>query len=70
MEKAKAVKATAHEIARLVYAMLRDGTEYIERSLDEFESEYRERKLENLQRQARSIGCELVPQVPAPALAS
>ena len=61
MDKAKAVKATAHEIARLIYAMLRDGTEYVERSLDEFENEYRERKFENLRRQARSIGCELVP---------
>ena len=40
MEKARAVKATAHEIARLVYAMLRDGTEYVERSIEEFEKEY------------------------------
>ena len=37
MEKARAVKATAHEIARLVYAMLRDGTEYVERSIADFE---------------------------------
>ena len=70
MEKAKAVKATAHEIARLIYAMLRDGREYVERSLDEFESEYRERKVQNLRRQALSIGCELVPAEPALAAAS
>ena len=61
MEKARAVKATAHEIARLVYAMLRDGTEYVERSITDFENEYRERKIANIRRQARAVGCELVP---------
>ena len=40
MEKARAVNATAHEIARLVYAMLRDGTEYVERSIANFEKDY------------------------------
>ena len=61
MEKAKAVKATAHELARLIYAMLRDGQEYVERTQQEFEDEHRQRKILHLHRQARSMGCKLVP---------
>ena len=44
MEKGRAIKATAHEIARLVYAMLRDGTEFVERSIEVFEKAYQDRK--------------------------
>ena len=61
MEKARAVKATAHEIARLVYAMLRDGTEYVERSIADFEKEYQDRKIAHIRRQALAVGCHLVP---------
>ena len=61
MEKARAIKATAHEIARLVYAMLRDGTEYVERTIADFEKEYQERKIANIRRQAHAVGCDLVP---------
>ena len=61
MEKARAVKATAHEIARLVYAMLRDGTEYVERSITDFEKEYQDRKIAHIRCQAHAVGCHLVP---------
>ena len=54
----KAVKATAHEIARLIYAMLRDGAEYVELSLAEFESEYLELKI--YQSDANSNGDRVV----------
>jgi transposase len=60
MDKAKAVKATAHQLARLIYAMLTKGHEYVERGIEQFESEARERRLKNLQRQARRFGLELV----------
>lgn len=42
--KGKAITATAHKIARLVYAMLTQGTEYIELSQDEYEAKFQERK--------------------------
>ena len=61
MEKARAVKATAHEIARLVYAMLRDSTEYVERSIADFEKEYQDRKIAHIRRQALAVGCCFVP---------
>ena len=61
MEKARAIKATAHEIARLVYAMLRDGTEFVERSIADFEKAHQDRKIAHIRRQAHAIGCVLVP---------
>jgi hypothetical protein len=61
MDKAKAIKATAHHLARLTYAMLTQGQEYVERGIEVFDSAHRDRQLRNLQRKARSFGLELVP---------
>ena len=43
MDSAKAVKATAHQLARLIYAMLTRGEEYVERDLAAMETERRDR---------------------------
>ena len=59
MEKARTIKATAHEIARLVYAMLRDGTAYVERPIADFEKAHQDRKIAHIRRQAHVIGCVL-----------
>ena len=61
MDTAKAVKATAHQLARLIYAMLTRGEEYVERDLATMETERRDRQLKNLQRQARHFNLALVP---------
>lgn len=61
MDTAKAVNATAHQLARLIYAMLTKGHEYVEQGIEHFESEARDRRLKNLQRQARRLGLDLVP---------
>lgn len=42
--------------------MLRDGTKYVERSIEEFEKEYQHRKLAHVRRQTHSIGCDLIPR--------
>ena len=60
MDAAKAVKATAHQLARLIYAMLTKGEEYVARDLAAWEEERRDRTVANLQRQARRFGLELV----------
>ena len=60
MDTAKAVKATAHELARLIYAMLTRGEEYVERDLAAWEEECRGRMVANLQRQARRFDLALV----------
>ena len=50
MDPARAVKATAHQLARLIYAMLTRGEEYVERDLATMETERRDRQIKNLQR--------------------
>ena len=61
MDTAKAVKATAHALARLIYAMLTRGEEYVLRDLAAWEAERRDRMVANLQRQARRFDLALVP---------
>ena len=53
MEGTKAVKATAHQLARMLYAMLTRGAEYVERDLAAMESEREERQVRHLLRQAK-----------------
>jgi transposase len=59
MDTAKAVKATAHQLARLIYAMLTQGQEYVERGMEEFEVRSRDRQLRSLKRKARHLGLTL-----------
>lgn len=61
MDPARAVKATAHQLARLIYAMLTRGEEYVERDLAAMETERRDRQIKNLQRQARYFSLALIP---------
>ena len=61
MDTAKAVKATAHALARLIYAMLVRGEEYVRRDIAAWEAERRDRMVANLQRQARRFDLALVP---------
>jgi phosphosulfolactate synthase (CoM biosynthesis protein A) len=56
-----AVTATAHKIARIIYAMLRDQSEYIDPGAHFFEEQYRQRALKNLQRKAKKLGFSVVP---------
>ena len=61
MDSAKAAKATAHQLARLTYAMLTRGEEYVERDLAAMETERPDRQIKHLQRQARHFNLALVP---------
>lgn len=56
----KAMTATAHRLARLVYSMLRYGTAYVDAGQQAYEHKYRDRVLTNLQRQAKAFGYQLV----------
>ena len=60
LDSARAIKATAHQLARLIYAMLRRGEEYVDKGMAQFETERRERQLRYLQRQARHFNLALV----------
>ncbi len=58
----KAVTATAHKLARIVYIMLKERTPYQDLGADYYEHKQRERALRNLERRAKSLGMELVPR--------
>jgi homoserine kinase len=67
MDKAKAVTAAAHKLARLIYAMLTKGQEYTDQGQDYFEERYRQRVVANLHRRAQELGLKLVPESPPQA---
>ncbi len=58
----KAITATAHKIARLVYSMLKYGSEYVDPGQDYYEEKYRERIIKNLHKKVKKLGYEMVPQ--------
>ena len=60
--KGKAITATAHKLARLIYAMLTQGSEYVEQSQAQYEAKFQERTLKYLQQKAKTMGFNLVPQ--------
>jgi transposase len=60
MDKPKAVTATAHKLARLIYTMLTKGEEYTDQGQDYYEERYRERVLLQLSQRAQKLGMKLV----------
>jgi transposase len=60
MDTSCAIKATAHQLARLIYAMLTKGQPYVEKGIEEFEEKSRSRQLRTLERKARKLGMQLV----------
>ena len=48
----KAITATAHKLARLVYSMLKYGTDFVDIGQEQYEERYRSRMVQNLKRRA------------------
>ena len=59
----KAITATAHKLARMVYFMLKYGTDYVTQSQAEYERQYKERQVTNLKRRAKLLGYEITQLV-------
>lgn len=59
---AKAIKATAHKLARILYRLLRYGTAYVETGQQAYEEQFRTRQIKGLQRRAQDLGFTLVPR--------
>jgi transposase len=55
----KAITAMAHHLARLIYRMLRFGTEYHDKGMEYYERKYRETQVKWLQRQAAALNMQL-----------
>jgi transposase len=56
-----AITATAHKLARIIYAMLKNHTPYQDEGVQAYEQRYRERVIRNLNRQAYRFGYHLEP---------
>ncbi len=61
MDKPKAITATAHKLARLIYTMLTKGEEYTDKGQDYYEERYRERVVSQLSKRAEKLGLKVVP---------
>ncbi|MFC1879783.1 IS110 family transposase [Chloroflexota bacterium] len=59
----KAITATAHKLAHIVYFMLKNCEPYRDPGASYFERQHRDRVLRNLQRKATKFGFRLVPVV-------
>lgn len=61
LDRPQAITATAHKLARLIYAMLTKGTEYVDEGQDYYEQRYQQRVVHNLSQRAEKLGFQLVP---------
>ena len=61
----KAITATAHKLARIIYSMLRYGQQYVDAGAEYSESQYRHRALRAAKQRAAQLGYQLVP-IPGP----
>ena len=59
MDSKPAIKATAHQLARLIYAMLTKGQPYVEQGIEAFEDLTKDRQIRALQRKAHKLGFTL-----------
>jgi transposase len=67
---AEGITATAHKLARILYRLLTHGEAYVRQGLEDYEKQFRDRKLAALKRNAKTLGFELVAaQAPASAVA-
>ena len=57
----QAIRATAHKLARLVYAILTKGSEYVDCDQTYYEERYRERVVPHLNKKALAMGFKLTP---------
>ena len=57
----KAVTATAHKLARIIYSMLRFGQDYVDAGAEYYEVQYQRRALRAAKRRAAQLGYELIP---------
>lgn len=61
MDKAKAITACAHKLARLIYSLLTKGEDYVDLGQAHYEEKYRERVIKNLSNRAEQFGFQLMP---------
>jgi transposase len=68
--KAAGITATAHKLARLLYWSLSKGLAYAKQTQEHYEQEQKQRARQQLHKQARRLGLELIERAPASAAAA
>jgi transposase len=58
----KAITAMAHHLARLIYLMIKNGADYVDKGMKAYEERYKAQRLKWLERQARELKMKLVAQ--------
>jgi hypothetical protein len=61
----KAITATAHKLARIVYHLLRYGAAYVKQTEDAYAEQVRQRQEKQLQRRAKELGYTVTKVAPA-----
>ncbi|TWU18914.1 hypothetical protein [Allorhodopirellula heiligendammensis] len=56
----KAITATAHKLAKIVYGMLNYGKEYVDVGNEYYEQQYQERASKNLEKRAAALNFRVV----------
>ena len=58
---AEGITATAHKVARIIYALITQEKTYDEETVKKMPERTRNRRIYNLHRQAEKLGLKLVP---------
>jgi transposase len=61
MDKPRAITACAHKLARLIYALMTKGEEYVDQGQAQYEERYRQRVVKTLTKRAEQLGFQLIP---------
>jgi transposase len=57
----KAIVATAHKLARIIYHMLKNRVDYKDRGADYYNKQHKEQAIKRLEKQAKRLGLRLEP---------
>jgi len=58
---AEGITATAHKLARIIYAMIKHGAAYVRQGQEAAEKKFQENQLRRLKKMAKAAGMELTP---------
>ena len=58
---ARAIAATAHKLARLIYTLIKDRRQFLEPGEDAYQQQFRVHSLRSVERKARALGFTLTP---------
>ena len=50
----------AHHLARLIYRMIKNGADYVDKGMDVYEARYRAQRILWLKKQAKELNLELI----------